>query len=92
MVASTRDGRATRAEQAKARTFALQIEVVLTGMADPPYPEDRLFIGRARHKAFIRVDEKGTPGGRRDGGHRGSGDQPRAKVRRAGRVADPSAT
>jgi hypothetical protein len=69
-----------------------QIEVVLTGMADPPDPQDRLFIGKAFHKAFIRVDEKGTPGGRRDGGHHGFGHQPRAKVRRAGRVADPSAT
>lgn len=31
-----------------------------TGMADPPDPRDRLFIGKAFHKAFVRVDEKGT--------------------------------
>jgi serpin B len=31
-----------------------------TGIASPPSPDDRLFIAGAFHKAFIRVDEKGT--------------------------------
>jgi serpin B len=31
-----------------------------TGMAAPPDPRERLFIGEAFHKAFVRVDEKGT--------------------------------
>jgi serpin B len=31
-----------------------------TGMAKPPDPADRLFLARVFHKAFVRVDEKGT--------------------------------
>jgi serpin B len=31
-----------------------------TKIADPPRPDDRLFIGNVFHKAFVKVDEKGT--------------------------------
>jgi serpin B len=31
-----------------------------TGIADPPDPRDRLFIGEVFHKAFVRTDEEGT--------------------------------
>jgi serpin B len=31
-----------------------------TGMAQPADPADRLFLARVFHKAFVRVDEKGT--------------------------------
>ncbi len=31
-----------------------------TGIANPPSPDDRLVIGEVFHKAFVKVDEKGT--------------------------------
>jgi serpin B len=31
-----------------------------TGIANPPKPEDRLFIAQVFHKAFVKTDEKGT--------------------------------
>jgi serpin B len=31
-----------------------------TGIANPPDPEDRLFVSEVFHKAFVRTDEKGT--------------------------------
>jgi serpin B len=31
-----------------------------TGIANPPDPRDRLFIGEVFHKAFVKTDEKGT--------------------------------
>jgi serpin B len=31
-----------------------------TGIADPPKPADRLVLAKVFHKAFVRVDEKGT--------------------------------
>jgi serpin B len=31
-----------------------------TGIANPPSPDDRLVIDRVFHKAFVKVDEKGT--------------------------------
>lgn len=31
-----------------------------TGIADPPNPVDRLVLAKVFHKAFVRVDEKGT--------------------------------
>jgi len=37
-----------------------------TGIADPPDPHDRVFIGNVFHKAFVRVDEKGTEAGAAD--------------------------
>jgi len=31
-----------------------------TAIANPPSPADRVFIGAVFHKAFVKVDEKGT--------------------------------
>ena len=31
-----------------------------TGIANPSDPKDRLFVGEVLHKAFVKVDEKGT--------------------------------
>src|SRR5262245_26749999 len=31
-----------------------------SGIANPPNPDDRLYIGHVFHKAFVAVDEQGT--------------------------------
>jgi serine protease inhibitor len=35
-------------------------KVDFTAIANPPDPDQRLYIGEVFHKAFVRVDEKGT--------------------------------
>ena len=37
-----------------------RVRADFTGIANPPSPADRLFISQVFHKAFVRVDEKGT--------------------------------
>ncbi len=37
-----------------------RLQADFTGIADPPSPEDRLYISNVFHKAFVKVDEKGT--------------------------------
>lgn len=37
-----------------------KVKADFTGIANPPDPRDRLSIGNVFHKAFVRVDEKGT--------------------------------
>lgn len=42
-----------------ARAFD-RVRADFTGIADPPHPDDRLFISQVFHKAFIKVNEQGT--------------------------------
>jgi serpin B len=35
-------------------------KAAFTGIANPPDPRDRLYVGRVFHKAFVKVDEQGT--------------------------------
>jgi serpin B len=37
-----------------------RVKADFTGIANPPDPRERLAIGNVFHKAFVRVDEKGT--------------------------------
>jgi serpin B len=37
-----------------------RFEADFSGIADPPAPEDRLYIGNVFHQAFVEVAEKGT--------------------------------
>ncbi len=38
----------------------VRLQADFTGIAKPPKPEERLFISHVFHKAFVKVDEKGT--------------------------------
>ena len=40
--------------------WSVLAEADFTGIANPPDPADRLVISRVFHKAFVKVDEKGT--------------------------------
>jgi serpin B len=46
--------------QALGMKLAFERTADLTGIANPPSPEERLFISAVFHKAFVKVDEKGT--------------------------------
>jgi serpin B len=37
-----------------------RVKADFTGIANPKDPRDRLYIGKVFHKAFVKVDEKGT--------------------------------
>jgi len=37
-----------------------RLDADFTGIANPPSKEDRLFIDKVFHKAFVAVDEAGT--------------------------------
>jgi serpin B len=49
-----------KALQAMGMPLAFTRAADFTGMANPSDPDDRLFISRVFHKAFVKVDEKGT--------------------------------
>jgi len=42
------------------KTAFLRGQADFSKIADPPRPADRLFVGNVFHKAFVKVDEKGT--------------------------------
>jgi serpin B len=37
-----------------------RLQADFTGIANPPNPEDRLYISQVFHKAFVKLDEQGT--------------------------------
>jgi serpin B len=56
-------------------------EADLTGIANPPCPDDRLWLSEVFHKAFVQVDEDGTESAAASGG-----------ISRAGMPAEPPVT